>query len=140
MGKSISSYISYIIPSKGFDRSGSDKHQHEFKLIPSHPVRYNNRNSKYQDEHLDSYAACNAENDRMKTQNNQEKDEIVDKVSAGSTSSSEVFEEAVDHHSPHKSLSNLMDDSVFISANLYEFLFSALPNIVKGCQWVLLYR
>ncbi|PON38166.1 TLDc domain containing protein [Parasponia andersonii] len=136
VGKSFSSYISYIIHSVGFDGSGSDKHEHDFKLIPSRPVRYNNRNSKRQDEPLDSYAA----NDRKETQTNQEKSEIIDdRVSGGSTSSSGVSEEAVNQHSPQKSLPHLMDDSVFISADLYEFLFSSLPNIVKGCQWVLLY-
>ncbi|KAJ6719356.1 TLD-DOMAIN CONTAINING NUCLEOLAR PROTEIN [Salix purpurea] len=32
-----------------------------------------------------------------------------------------------------------MDESTFISSELYEFLLSSLPNIVKGCQWTLLY-
>lgn len=39
-----------------------------------------------------------------------------------------------------KSLPNLMDESSFISPDLYEFLHSSVPNIVKGCQWFLLYR
>ncbi|KAL5996875.1 hypothetical protein ACLOJK_007798 [Asimina triloba] len=30
-------------------------------------------------------------------------------------------------------------ESSFISPDLYEFLHSCIPNIVKGCQWVLLY-
>ncbi|CAN6486112.1 unnamed protein product [Victoria cruziana] len=38
-----------------------------------------------------------------------------------------------------KSLPNLMDESSFISPDLYEFLHSSVPNIVKGCQWFLLY-
>ncbi|XP_030506619.2 uncharacterized protein LOC115721694 [Cannabis sativa] len=143
VGKSFSSYISNIIPSVGFNGSGSDKHQHEFKLIPSLPVRYNNRNFKHRDEPLGSDVSCNAANDRKGIQNDHEKDEIIDsigKVSKGSsTSSSEAFEEAMDEHSTQKPSPYLMDDSVFISADLYEFLFSSIPNIVKGCQWVLLY-
>ncbi|XP_021828989.1 TLD domain-containing protein 2 isoform X2 [Prunus avium] len=71
------------------------------------------------------------------TENNRESD--YDHVSGGSTSGSEVFEEATDQHSPQKHLPYLMDDSVFISSDLHEFLMSSLPNIVKGCQWVLLY-
>ncbi|KAK8935462.1 hypothetical protein KSP39_PZI012871 [Platanthera zijinensis] len=34
----------------------------------------------------------------------------------------------------------LMDKSTFLSADLFEFLHACLPNIVKGCQWMLLYR
>ncbi|XP_062108950.1 uncharacterized protein LOC133819666 [Humulus lupulus] len=142
VGKSFSSYISNIIPSVSFNGSGSDKHQHEFKLIPSLPVRYNNRNSKRHDEPLGGDVSCNAANDRRGTHNDHEKDEIIDsigKVSGGSTSSSEVFEEAMEEHSPQKPLAYLMEDSAFISTDLYEFLFSSIPNIVRGCQWVLLY-
>lgn len=142
-GKSLTSYFSYIIPSIGFDGSGSDKHRHEFKLIPSLPVRYNNRNSKGKDELLDSHTpSSNTLNEKKETRSNQAKDEIIDdKASSGSRSSSEVFEEANDEHIllQKPSLPDLMDESVFISPNLYEFLCSSIPNIVKGCQWVLLY-
>ena len=90
---------------------------------------------------MDSYVACNAVSDKNQTQTNQVEDETVgDKTSGASTSSSDVFEEAIDHRTPTKHLPNLMDESAFISPDLYEFLFSSIPNIVKGCQWVLLYR
>lgn len=142
-GKSLTSYFSYIIPSIGFDGSGSDKHRHEFKLIPSLPVRYNNRNSKGKDELLDSHTpSSNTLNEKKETRSNQAKDEIIDdKTSSGSRSSSEVFEEANEENilQQKPSLPDLMDESVFISPNLYEFLCSSIPNIVKGCQWVLLY-
>ncbi|XVF38534.1 hypothetical protein REPUB_Repub20aG0110200 [Reevesia pubescens] len=52
---------------------------------------------------------------------------------------SDEFQEARDQQSPVKSPPNLSDESVFITCNLYEFLLSSLPNIVKGCQWILLY-
>ncbi|KAH9681712.1 TLDc domain-containing protein [Citrus sinensis] len=58
----------------------------------------------------------------------------------GSTSSdSDAYAEATDLPSPTKLLSNLREDSVFITSELYEFLQSSIPNLVKGCQWVLLY-
>lgn len=63
-----------------------------------------------------------------------------DPASGRSTSGSEVFEEATNRHSPQKTFPYLTDESVFISTDLYEFLLSSLPNIVKGCQWMLLYR
>lgn len=68
------------------------------------------------------------------------KEEEEETGSGKSTSSSDVYEEAVEQHIPEKPLENLMDDSAFISSELYEFLHSSLPNLVKGCQWVLLYR
>lgn len=61
-------------------------------------------------------------------------------TSAGSIASgSETFEDAPDRHSFEQSLAYLTTDSVFITPNLYDFFQSSLPNIVKGCQWVLLY-
>ncbi|KAK4800160.1 hypothetical protein SAY86_025525 [Trapa natans] len=67
------------------------------------------------------------------------KEEVDDTGSGKSTSSSDVFEEAAEQNSPVKHLQNLMDVSAFISPELYEFLHSSLPNLVKGQQWVLLY-
>lgn len=52
----------------------------------------------------------------------------------------EPFEDAFDSDSLEQSMPNLIDDSVFISPELYAFFQSVLPNIVKGCQWSLLYR
>lgn len=94
---------------------------------------------------MDEYvAACSAACEDKKPKNNLEKLDINgDQASMGtrgSTSSSEAYEEATDQQSPQKPPQNLMDDSVFINADLYEFLHSSIPNIVKGCQWVLLYR
>ncbi|XP_011091236.1 oxidation resistance protein 1 isoform X1 [Sesamum indicum] len=42
-------------------------------------------------------------------------------------------------HSFSQSMPCLRDESLFISPELYQFLKPSLPNIVKGCQWVLLY-
>ncbi|KAK9672950.1 hypothetical protein RND81_12G136800 [Saponaria officinalis] len=60
-------------------------------------------------------------------------------VSARSTFGSEIFEDAVEPESPQKLMPKLTTDSSFINVELYEFLQSSIPNIVKGCQWVLLY-
>lgn len=68
-------------------------------------------------------------------------DKKVTTIAQDDGSVAEGFEEATtNRQSPHKTLSYLMDESVFISTDLYEFLLSSLPNIVKGCQWMLLYR
>ncbi|KAJ7955474.1 oxidation resistance protein 1-like [Quillaja saponaria] len=136
-GKSVSSYFSYIIPSVTFDRSKLNKHQYD--LEPFQPVssRYSNENYERQDDSLHRYVDCRPVCVNKDTLNNKIDDE--DQASGRSTSSSEVFEEASDQHAPRKPLPNLTNDSRFISAELFEFLESSLPNIVKGCQWVLLY-
>lgn len=66
-----------------------------------------------------------------------------DEASRKSINNSKVFEEVNEQHSlytPKKTPLNLTDDSYFISPMLNEFFESCLPNIVKGCKRVLLYR
>lgn len=67
------------------------------------------------------------------------KKETVNADNDNGEPTSETFEDAPDRHSFEQSLAYLTTDSVFITPNLYDFLQSSLPNIVKGCQWVLLY-
>ncbi|KAB2625600.1 TLD domain-containing protein 2-like [Pyrus ussuriensis x Pyrus communis] len=126
-GKYLPSYFS--CPSVGFGGSTSNKHQ---STIVS------NGDFESQDESVHRYVECRSPpGENKETENNCENDD--DRASGGSTSGSEVFEEAADQQSLQKQLPLLMDDSVFISPDLHEFLLSSLPNIVKGCQWVLLY-
>lgn len=126
----MSSYFSYVIPSVGLGGSRSDKHRAS--------ILVSNGDSESQDESIHRYVECRSPSESKETENNRDNDD--DHASLGSTSGSEVFEEANDPNSPQKNLPYLMDDSVFISSGLHEFLLSSLPNIVKGCQWVLLYR
>ncbi|XP_040989054.1 oxidation resistance protein 1-like [Juglans microcarpa x Juglans regia] len=134
--KSLSSYFSYLIPSAGFG-SRSNEHQHGLKPIQAHPAQHRNANFKALDESLDDYVKYSPTYDKKVTPINQEDYEEL--TSGRSISGSEGFEDATDQHSPQKPLPYLMDESAFISTDLYEFLLSSLPNIVKGCQWVLLY-
>lgn len=48
--------------------------------------------------------------------------------------------EAPTSYDSRQVLSCLTEKSTFISEDLFEFLRSCLPNIVKGCKWILLYR
>lgn len=139
--KPLSSYLSYIIPSINYGGSKTSKHQHDLKATQSATAGYNYENFEYQDIPSDNYVDCSS------TCNNMDllKDENIneDQTSRRSSSSSDVFEEANGQQTPNtskKSPLNLTDDSTFISPELYEFFESCLPNIVKGCQWVLLYR
>lgn len=45
-----------------------------------------------------------------------------------------------DYDEEVKQIEELTESSAFISANLFEFLHACLPNIVRGCKWILLYR
>ncbi|XP_018485526.1 uncharacterized protein LOC108856259 isoform X1 [Raphanus sativus] len=44
-----------------------------------------------------------------------------------------------DYNEGVKEIAELTESSAFISANLFEFLHACLPNIVRGCKWILLY-
>ncbi|XP_004300060.1 PREDICTED: uncharacterized protein LOC101301297 [Fragaria vesca subsp. vesca] len=102
-GKSLSSYFSYIIPSAGI--GGSRSYKHELSV----PLSNVNFDSK--DETLDTYEDCHSSGETGVTENGQENDD--DHASIGSTSGSEVFEEATLQSSSDKQLAYLMDDSVF---------------------------
>ena len=55
--------------------------------------------------------------------------------------SADVVVEAVSHsHGARSFASAVEEESSFISVPLFEFLESSLPNLVKGCQWILIYR
>ncbi|TKY51830.1 Oxidation resistance protein 1 [Spatholobus suberectus] len=140
-GKPKSSYLSYLIPSISFDGSKTSQHRHDPKPIQSASAAYNYEDFEYQDVPLDNFVDCSPicnSMDLLKDDNISE-----DHTSRrSSSSSSEVFEEANEQQTPNtskKSPLNLTDDSAFISPELYEFLETCLPNIVKGRQWVLLY-
>ncbi|KAH7573171.1 hypothetical protein ACOSQ2_006921 [Xanthoceras sorbifolium] len=151
-GKSLTSIFSFVIPLVSFDGSKSDKQQHDLKRIRSLPVR---RISEDFDKETKSLNDCKEWTTACRTVSKSEQsspvsedkhgspvsadDDDKDCASGISSSDSDVFAEATDLPSPTKYLSNLTDDSTFITSELYEFLQSSLPNIVKGCQWVLLY-
>ncbi|XP_051146711.1 uncharacterized protein LOC127262186 [Andrographis paniculata] len=53
--------------------------------------------------------------------------------------SSDVFEDFMTPHTFEKPMPGLMEESLFITPDLYRFFEASLPNIVRGCQWVLMY-
>ncbi|KAM0949367.1 putative TLDc domain-containing protein [Dioscorea sansibarensis] len=48
-------------------------------------------------------------------------------------------EEVTPSHDSQEFQSYLTDKSVFMNSDLFDFFQSSLPNIAKGCQWILLY-
>ncbi|GMI64154.1 oxidation resistance 2 [Hibiscus trionum] len=157
--KSLSSIVSYIIPSLSYAESKLNDNGTNLKLVQSHPVRWKNYKFEMQHEVSNSgneyTTTCMSEElekaGEVKKKiwtHNDDKQIVVkisphcenkDRVTASSGTNSEEFQEAREEQSPMKSPPKLSDESVFINYDLYEFLMSSLPNIVKGCQWMLLY-
>ncbi|KAK6914152.1 TLDc domain [Dillenia turbinata] len=131
-GKPWSSLVSLLIPSAGSDGLTQDKHRH-MKSFHSLPLRRESHDLDLEDDLKFEECLPVCENKEVVS-----RDEDQCPGSGRSTDSSDVFEEA-NCHDLHKPMPNLIDESSFISAELYEFFQSSLPNIVKGCQWILLY-
>ncbi|XVF62776.1 hypothetical protein PTKIN_Ptkin09bG0035700 [Pterospermum kingtungense] len=153
---SVSSIFSYIIPSVSLGGpKPSNDHGSDLQPVHSHPVRWKNKKFEVEDESLGSckeytITYTNEElkkvfEDKKKISDSENKHTISpcskdkDRTSERSSSDSDEFQEASEQLSPVKASPDLSDESVFITCALYEFLVSSLPNIVKGCQWVLLY-
>ncbi|KAI4345885.1 hypothetical protein L6164_012972 [Bauhinia variegata] len=128
--KPLSSYFSHMLKRVNLDGSKTSKHQDD--------LGYDYHRFEPQEDYFDTYLDFSP----MSKCKDLMKDKIDDEGqdSMRSSNSSEVFEEAnVLPNTSKKPAINLTDNSSFISPELYEFLESSLPNIVKGCQWVLLY-
>ncbi|KAL4273909.1 hypothetical protein GQ457_13G026320 [Hibiscus cannabinus] len=156
--KSLSSIVSYIIPSLGYVESKLNENGTNLKPVQSHPVRWKNHKLEMQHDISNSgneyTATCTSEElakaaeDKKKIWTHNDYKPIVvklsphsqdkDRISASSGTDSEEFQETREQI-PMKSPPKLSDESVFINCDLYKFLMSSLPNIVKGCQWTLLY-
>ncbi|XP_020578943.1 oxidation resistance protein 1 isoform X2 [Phalaenopsis equestris] len=63
----------------------------------------------------------------------------VIEVSERSAKTTETTEELSSLKASSVLIPHLTEKSTFVTADLFDFLHSSLPNIVKGCQWVLLY-
>ncbi|XP_030550119.2 TLD domain-containing protein 2 isoform X1 [Rhodamnia argentea] len=149
-GTSLSSYFSYVIPTSRFDGLRSKKCEQDVELYQSLPAECNDEKPEWQDVSSEGFVEytldkrkatvdCHENSKKCASVCENGKSLSTNEEDEGSTSGSDLFEEATDKHWSDKPLHNLMDDSVFISADLYEFFYSSLPNLVKGCQWVLLY-
>lgn len=134
--RSLSSYLLSFIP------TASAKRQQDIKPKPirSLPTRWKSKSFTWKDMPLDFIT----EREPDECQRN-EAPETCKKIeedyhASRSISLSNKSEETSTSPMSVNFFSNLFEESSFISSDLHEFLQSTLPNIVKGCQWVLLYR
>ncbi|KAL3828294.1 hypothetical protein ACJIZ3_017096 [Penstemon smallii] len=137
-GKSLSSIFSFVLPTVNFDWFRPSPQNNEAKSIKSNSFTWRSKSFSLKDKPLDIHTELvDHECD------NREKNSEPGSGSSGrsTSSSSDIFEDATTPHTFAKfiPMPHLLDESFFISPDLYRFFESSLPNIVKGCQWVLLY-
>lgn len=147
-GKSVTSFLSFLLPSTYF---ANTRDRREVKPLQSNSFTWRSKSFSLRNKPLDDFEVHNdykeipdihpdkGENGSIRSSVCVKK-ETVNADNDNGEPTSETFEDAPDRHSFEQSLAYLTTDSVFITPNLYDFFQSSLPNIVKGCQWVLLYR
>ncbi|KAI9194710.1 hypothetical protein LWI28_008502 [Acer negundo] len=113
--KSLTSIFSFVIPLVSVDGSKSDKQKHDLKPIQSLRI---SEDFDQQNKPADDYKVWTA----------------ISRTGSENKRSSPASESK--QGSP---VNAAADDDKDCASELYEFLQSSLPNIVKGCQWVLLY-
>ncbi|XP_008801254.2 oxidation resistance protein 1-like isoform X2 [Phoenix dactylifera] len=138
-----SSYISSVLrASSGGDvgKPNSPACSHSRRLLPSLslPSRWKSSGITWKDRPLDCGGDCRTESETDETVEIFK--ENLEHVSERNINSSNGIKEATASRDSKEYLSYLSEKSAFISADLFEFFQSSLPNIVKGCQWILLYR
>ena len=150
-GKSPSSMLSFL-PSASFSWNRPNEQANGVTSTGSQSFQWRSKSFSLKDKPLDrteSYDDFQKENSGHGSVTSQNPDSFGSQLensvpdaerSTSSGSSSDTFEDVFTPHSLEKSLPSFVDESVFISPDLYEFLEASLPNIVKGCQWALLYR
>ncbi|KAH6780029.1 hypothetical protein C2S52_011266 [Perilla frutescens var. hirtella] len=155
--KSPSSILSFL-PSASFSWHRPNEHAREVTSTGSQSFTWRSKSFSLKDKPIDrteSYDDFEKENvgcpketsghGSTRSQNHNDDSfgshlENSEPGSGRSTSSgSDLYEDVFTPHSFAKSVPSFVDESLFISPDLYQFFEASLPNIVKGCQWVLLY-
>ncbi|XP_016450313.1 oxidation resistance protein 1 [Nicotiana tabacum] len=154
-GKSVTSILSFLLPST---YSENIRYRDDVKPLQSHSFTWRSKSFSWRDKPLDDFEdhddykeipdvypeesenGCNRTSLCVKKGTvNTDRDNGEPNSASSIASGSETFEDAPDRHSFEQSMAYLTTDSVFITPDLYDFFQSSLPNIAKGCQWVLLY-
>ncbi|KAL4561182.1 hypothetical protein LXL04_033345 [Taraxacum kok-saghyz] len=153
-GNYFSSVFTFMNPSS---ESDSNNHENHLRPMQSLPTRWKSNDIAWQhiplspydedEEEFESHEQSGQQSqtsiENTKTENREVslsngREENSDQGSSRSTSSSE-FEDVNEPNTPMKAIIDFRLDSFFINHDLYQFFQSSLPNLVKGCRWVMLY-
>ncbi|XP_057788357.1 uncharacterized protein LOC131005401 isoform X2 [Salvia miltiorrhiza] len=147
-GKSPSSMLSFL-PSASFSWYRPNEHTDGVASTGSKSFQWRSKSFSLKDKPLDrteSYDDFENENSghgSVRTHNHNHdsfgSQNSVPDSGRSTSSGSDIFEDVFTPHSFEKSMPSFIDESLFISPDLYNFFEASLPNIVKGCQWVMLY-
>ncbi|KAK1379727.1 TLD domain-containing protein 2-like [Heracleum sosnowskyi] len=158
-GKTFSSLLSYVLPSTSFNKTRSGSQNDGINPIQSNYVRWKNRSFSQQDVPSENYVECKYKcvteetltvpcketkqgsviGQAFQEEENFYTPKVIEDQVSRCTNGSDIFEDAIDQHNSGNPMPKLTQESHFLSTELYKFLQSSLPNIVKGCEWVLLY-
>ncbi|KAL3614114.1 hypothetical protein CASFOL_042188 [Castilleja foliolosa] len=132
-GKSQSSILSFVLPSASLDWFRPNRGANEVKFTESNSFKWRSKSFSWKDKPLDT--ECK---DKDKLDSHLENGEPGSGTSS-SNSSDDVFEDAAStpHTFDKPAPRRLLDESIFVTQDLYQFFEASLPNIVKGCEWVL---
>ncbi|KAF6144449.1 hypothetical protein GIB67_024676 [Kingdonia uniflora] len=133
--KSLSSVLFSYLPTASFGGHKTNKHQHDITPIRSHPTRWKSKSFIWRKRSHDSNSTCDNEVTLPTCKENEGEDSILER----NVTSSDKCEGVSVASIPVEIDPDFSEQSSFTSPDLFEFLQSSLPNIVKGCQWVLLY-
>lgn len=141
--KSHNSVLTSFLPSVSLDWFRQNSPTNDVKSPRSDSFKWRSRSFSYKDKPLDKPM----DYDNILQEGNEKHgysgNPILENGEPGSgtstSGSSDTFEDFMTPHAFEKTMPSLMDESFFISPDLYRFFEAALPNIVKGCQWVLFY-
>lgn len=135
--------LSSILPSASFSWYRPNDHANEATSTGSQSFKWRSKSFSLKDKPLDRTESY----DEFETKENSGHDSTRSHLEnsepgfrRSTSGDSDLFEDVFTPHSFEKAMPSLVNESLFISPDLYQFFEASLPNIVKGCQWVLLYR
>ncbi|KAJ8768365.1 hypothetical protein K2173_021518 [Erythroxylum novogranatense] len=153
-GKIFSSFFPFVSPWLSSLESEPNKQQDDLRSTQSLPAGWGCNQFKEREEYTVKYPTFDTvfEEEIRKCSEDSNKYGLVGKnkqiVSTDETNEdgppikiidSSMRNEAHSQQTSGEVLSDVADESAFISQELYVFLKFSLPNIVKGCKWTLLY-
>ncbi|KAJ0967509.1 hypothetical protein J5N97_024426 [Dioscorea zingiberensis] len=139
--KSRFSYLISLLPKRNLSFHGHNSDVHDKRLRPlrSKHGRWEANGFGSEEKPLEFNVDSGAESENDDVFVTPKTNPVDGSDVFSSTNGSDGNEEVSPSCDSQEFLSYLAEKSIFINSNLFEFFQSSLPNIAKGCQWILLY-